>query len=180
MRVVNLSCNECGAPLVVPKSTNYVTCEFCGTQLHVVREGGAAYTEVQELSERTSQLEQDVARLKANDALERLDAEWQEEMQQYLVRSRRGEANIPTKGGAVFAVVAAGIFFLFWMRFAIRIAGRAPGGASAAMLIIGAMIVLGILGKGVSTFKKAGLYERRRAEYERRRREIVASIRGAE
>ncbi len=178
MRVVNLACNECGAPLVVPKSANYVTCEFCGAQLHVVREGGVAYTEIHELAERTERLEDDMARLKASEALNRLDADWQQEMKKYEVRQKNGEASIPSKQGAVFGAGVAAAFGVVWMIFAGGLVAGSPFGFAAVFPLFGLVFIVAAIGTGVMAYQKAEAYELRKAQYERERRKIIEAIRG--
>lgn len=167
MRVLNLNCNDCGAPLVVPRQTNYLTCEFCGTQLHVVREGGAAYTEIQELAERTGRLENDVAHLKRTDEIERLDRAWEREMETYKVSHGKGEeASIPTRTGALFGMGFVAVFGVIWTFFAMSMGGG--GFALFGVLFVGFAIVNGFYLAG-----KAEEYERRRREYLAERRRLM-------
>lgn len=169
MRVLNLSCNNCGAPLVVPKSTNYLTCEFCGTTLEVHRDGGAAYTSIRELAERTERLEVDVAQLKANDEIERLDREWEREMETYKVRSKDGEASIPTETGSMLGAGFGAVFGIFWTIFAASIGGGFF--AIFGLIVAGAAVM-----NGMSHANKAREYQQRRQEYEERRRALMERI----
>ena len=39
-KLLNLSCNHCGAPLQVPEETKYLTCTYCSSRLQVEHSGG--------------------------------------------------------------------------------------------------------------------------------------------
>ena len=45
---MRVTCNQCGAPLEVPSTIQYVTCADCGTTLKIQRHGRAVYSEAYE------------------------------------------------------------------------------------------------------------------------------------
>lgn len=90
MRVQALSCNNCGAPLDVPESSNYITCSHCGSRLIVRRTDSAAYTEVlNRIDERTERMSGDLAVIRLHNELERLDREWQHAEQTFTTRAEK-------------------------------------------------------------------------------------------
>jgi hypothetical protein len=118
-----LTCNNCGAALDIPASANFVTCVFCGSRLAVKSNASVVDTEVlQQLDERTQRLSTDVQQLQLESELERIDREWEQERQPYLLSSPTGatfEPTIPwallTVGvAAIFAGVVALLFFTLW------------------------------------------------------------------
>ncbi len=46
MDKINVNCNKCGTSLKVGKNTEYVTCGVCETQLHIIHEKNAFYTQI--------------------------------------------------------------------------------------------------------------------------------------
>ncbi|MCA8991687.1 MAG: hypothetical protein KDA69_09240 [Planctomycetaceae bacterium] len=109
MTTLPLNCNNCGAPLPVPESTRYLTCQFCHTQLEVVRDGNAAFTKVLDaLQERTEQISADVRRLELKNELLTLEHNWDRESERLKLRNKHGGTYEPSAALAVF-VIAVGI-----------------------------------------------------------------------
>ncbi|PQO45583.1 hypothetical protein [Blastopirellula marina] len=114
MKLIALNCQQCGAPLSVPEEVKHVTCMHCGTQLGVVHEGGAAYTEkLTELDERTSEIESQVEDLQRQRRLDALDREWKAAQQSLLIYEKDGQLFRPRKeqsytgisGSVIFAII---------------------------------------------------------------------------
>lgn len=84
-----------------------MTCMHCGTQLAVVHEGGAAYTEkLDQLAERTEKIEDKVDQLHRQQQIASLDREWELAQQGFLVKGKDGHTSIPSAGGAIFSCLA--------------------------------------------------------------------------
>ena len=168
MKLLTLTCNECGAPLEVPAKTKFLTCSYCSARLAVQHSSSAVYTEVLEtIGRRTEQLADDVETLKLQNRLLRLDREWSEERQRYLVHDKHGRQHVPgTAGGAIGVVMAVG-FGIFWI-----ITAGSMGAPGFIPLFGLAVIVIGVL-VGISHMGKAEAYRTARRRYERRRRELV-------
>src|ERR1051326_9391473 len=134
---------------------NYLTCNYCGSQLQVHREGGAVYTQVlADIDSRTQRIEQDVEQLRRNMDLEQLDREWEMRRQTLLVRNKDGSSDVPSAIGGVIGAVIAVAFGIFWMVVTSR--SGAPGFFPLfGLLIIGVGFVNAIV-----QFGKAGEYSR--------------------
>ncbi|MEZ5939913.1 MAG: hypothetical protein R3C18_00890 [Planctomycetaceae bacterium] len=117
MKTLPLNCNNCGAPLPVPDSTRYLTCQYCDTRLEVVRKGNAAFTKVLgELQERTDQISSEVRRLQLENELLKVEQSWERESRELGFQGQNGRASGPTvTGGAVFIILAVttAAFLLF-------------------------------------------------------------------
>ncbi|MCA8991686.1 MAG: hypothetical protein KDA69_09235 [Planctomycetaceae bacterium] len=108
MKTLPLNCNNCGAPLPVPESTRYLTCQFCDTRLEVVREGNAAFTKVLgELQERTDQISSEVRRLQLENELLKVEQNWDRESNDLKYRGQDGRGFEPSAAGGVFFIVLA-------------------------------------------------------------------------
>jgi DNA-directed RNA polymerase subunit RPC12/RpoP len=163
-QVVSVSCNHCGAPLEVPQGTHFVTCQHCGAKLQIHVSGGAAYTELLEsIDGRTKQIAEDVAVLKRQGELERLDREWANERANYLVHDKKGNASLPGAAGSLIGAIIAGVFGVIWTTAA------ASSGAPWFFCLFGVVFVAAAVASGVNGMVKAGQYEQARRRYEFRR-----------
>jgi len=167
MSVVSLRCNSCGAPLEAPQDARYLTCGFCGAQLQVQHSGSAYYTQVlEQLASRTDQLAEDVADLKLQSELERVDREWQHERMDLLVRDKSGQPRVPHKGASIAVMVVTTVIGLVWMSFAAGI------GAGPMALFGIAFIAVGVFA-GMRSMSKAHEYQQAHAAYQQRRRDVL-------
>ena len=174
MSIESLTCNKCGAPLDVPASVDFLTCGHCGSRLVVNRTGNAHYTEtIEQLSKRAERMEDDIDRLGLENDLERLEREWQQEREQYMVRGKDGSLTEP--GSAVASNVVIGAFC--GLLLLLTILYFAPWGAAAGPLWLAVLVFAGFIGWSIFDAKsKLSRYEAAIQEYERRRSEIVRQI----
>jgi hypothetical protein len=163
VRLETIACNQCGAPLSVAEAAQFVRCNHCAASLAVRRNESVTYTEVVEkLVEHTSKLAEQVAHLRYQNELERIDRDWQRERERHLIRHKDHAPTEPTRGAAIVgglvAVVVGAIGAI--------IGGSA--GAGAFVLFPLAFIVLGAVMAILGT-KKAEEFERVKSRYLSRR-----------
>jgi DNA-directed RNA polymerase subunit RPC12/RpoP len=168
MPVESVSCNNCGAPLEVSASTNYVTCGHCGSRLAIKRTASAVYTELLEkLDQKTDVMARQLAELRYHAELERLDREWEQQRRGFLTKDKHGNLHEPTTAGAVLGGVVMIGFGLF---FAV-----ASGGMGAPFLF--PLVGLGFAGFGayllITGPVKAREFQKAQAEYHRRRAAVT-------
>lgn len=171
MRLIALNCRNCGAPLQVPDDLKHVTCMHCGTQLAVVHEGGAAYTEkIDALAERTEQIEDKLDVLHREQKLAALDREWDKEQESFKMRSKDGSTHLPSKTGGIFSgVIACGIgIFVMTIDFG-NAGSQGPGGF---FVMLGFLFMIIGVGMTVWQLQKADAYEKAKRRYENRRQQI--------
>jgi uncharacterized Zn finger protein (UPF0148 family) len=126
MKLLALSCNQCGAPLEVPVKAKYVTCNFCSARLTVQRSDKVAYTEaIEEIQERKRQMSEDLNDLKRPSAVEDPDRSWRRRREPFMVRSEQGELSVPRKGTAIGIGASITIAGLLWMGFAMNMGAPA-------------------------------------------------------
>lgn len=111
MQMQSLTCNNCGAPLQVPESANYVTCNHCETQLVIHRTKDVTFTDkLDQLARTTDKLTEDVSRLVQQNKLDQLERQWAAEREKYFGTSKQGQKYMPSAGQmALGGVVAVGI-----------------------------------------------------------------------
>jgi len=172
MNIETLTCNSCGAPLQVPESANFVTCNHCSTQLAIRRSETATFTEqLDRLAEQTEHLSAKVDRLTVQNELAELDRAWDKERDTFMQTSKDGKRSLPSRGKAVFAGIAASVFGVVWIGIASRMnsVGGPPGGM---FQVFGGLIILLGVSSSFWQFAKAGQYEDAERRYRRRRDDL--------
>lgn len=177
MNLIPLNCRNCGAPLQVPGDLKHVTCMHCGTQLAIVHEGGAAYTEkLDALVEWTGQIEDKLDDLHREQKLAALDREWDKAQEDFMIRGKNGTTHLPSKGASVVAGIGGlgmGIVAMV-IGFGMTSGGGDSLGGPLFILIGFAVLVVGI-GAMVWQFDRADAYEKAKQRYKQRREQIRRS-----
>lgn len=164
MSLEAIACNQCGAPLAVPEAANYVTCNHCGASLAVRRDTSVTYTEVVEkLAAHTSKLAKEVAELRYQNELARIDREWEIERRQYLVERKNGAPTEPTSESAIIR----GLLFAVAGIVVGALMGSNGGGLAA--LAIGFVVAVAGIVSALQGAQKAADFERARLAYVARR-----------
>jgi DNA-directed RNA polymerase subunit RPC12/RpoP len=115
MRLVSLTCNQCGAPLEVPEKVQFVTCAYCSARLTIHHSGNAVYSEsLDEIEKRTAEIADDLETIKLQNELESLDRQWMLDRERYKVKGEDGHYSVPGQAGSIVAMVVAAGFGLFW------------------------------------------------------------------
>jgi len=171
MNLIPLNCRNCGAPLQVPADLKHVTCMHCGTQLAIVHEGGAAYTEkLDELSERTEQIEEKLDELHREQKLAALDREWDKAQEGFKFRRKDGSTYLPSKGGSILSgIIGIGMGIVAMVVGLGMSSGNDPGGIFVLFGL--AAMCIGV-GTTVWQFHQADAYESAKRRYQQRRRQI--------
>jgi len=168
MEIVLVNCNGCGAALDVGPDTRFVTCAQCGARLAVKRSATAAYTEILEgLDRKTDAIAEKLATIERQNELERIDREWEQEREQYLLTGRHGTKSEPNAAMGVVMAVVVGGFGLFWTVGAV---GAGGGGIAFLGLIFVAFAVI----FGYTSVMKAQAFEAAEQRYRKRRAAALA------
>ena len=133
MNLETIACNQCGAPLSVPEGAKFVTCNHCHANLAVRRNDSVRYTEmVEKIAEHTANLAEQVAHLRYQNELERIDREWQHQREMFMITDKNGARHEPTEaaGSIVFVLVIA--FGIFWTLIAGAMFPHSPCSASCS------------------------------------------------
>ena len=160
MRVITLSCNQCGAPLEVSHRAKFVTCNFCTARLEIKREAGSTWTE--ELEELRSELR----KLKSRAELTKYDERWKLSRRRLMNRQKNGEFTIPTRTGAL------AIFFVFFAPLSFVFAFHPDGNVLVGLIFL----LVGIVVKKYQ-FSKADRFAEARDRYWKGRRNLIKRLR---
>lgn len=191
MSINSLLCNSCGATLAVTPTTRYVTCSHCQAHLRVHQSESSLFTEV------TTEAEQ-LEHSSVQDALARLDQEWQREREKYMVIDRYGRQYFPEvgasnvldfarSGGVMYSGIPMIILGLAWIAFAIWLTGDAPIPLRIFVPLVGALFCWFGLSSTMGMSKmirqiqeeyeqKAAQYQQAHAAYQARRKELEQAM----
>lgn len=161
--VEELRCNNCGAPLQVPTSANFVTCNHCRTQLAVRRDATASYTEaLEQVSQQTEALTEQVKYLTYQNELAALDRQWETERQRYMVQDKHGRRHVPSETGAVIGGVLMGLVGVVMTGMAVNSGLGGPG-------LVGVIVMIAAVIVTMYGFSKAQAYRAAYRRYHMRR-----------
>lgn len=171
LKVIDVSCNHCGATLQVDEKTRFVTCSYCHSRLAIEHSNSAIFTQVLErIEESTGHMAGNLELLRLQNELEQLDREWMMARESLMVAGRDGQRSEPSVMAGIvtifFGIVGGGL----WTVFASR-AGAPSFFAMFGFLFIGLCVFAGI-----NIMGKAGQFDTRRQTYEVRRQSLIREI----
>jgi predicted phage tail protein len=181
MKLQDLTCNRCGAPLKVPQEANFVTCNHCSTQLAVRRTEHVAFTEqLDKLAEKTDRLSERIDDLSQHTEVAALDRQWAMEQSNFLVSDKHGSQHLPSEGGAIGGGIMITVFGCLWTAMALGITSSAPSSgpfvvAKFVFPLFGVCFVLSGIVLSLSQYSKARDYRQASRRYRRRRAEILGN-----
>lgn len=131
-------------------------------------------TSDQPTADDVSKLEAELAELRAEKELERIDREWEAERQQFMWVDKHGLKHVPTTGGAMAGGGVAAAFGAVWTVFAISITSSGPSFGPFAVAkvffpLVGIAITIGAIAMAFVGARKATEYEKAHAAYQARR-----------
>jgi hypothetical protein len=121
-----------------------------------------------------------LAEVRYQNELERIDREWQIEKEKYMVADKYGRRHIPTAGAGKGIALVGGVFGTFWTIMALSITSGAPdfGPFMIAKLffpLFGVAFTVGAIWGGMHMVKKAKAYDEAFAAYQKRRAAVKAA-----
>ncbi|MCI0703849.1 MAG: hypothetical protein L0241_22545 [Planctomycetia bacterium] len=119
-------------------------------------------------------LGEQLAEVRYQNELERIDREWEIEKEKYMLTGRYGRRYLPTTGLGLGTAAGGGIFGAFWTVMAFAITSGAPDVgpfqiAKVFFPLFGVVFTIGSIIYGVHMIQKANAYEQAFAEYKSRR-----------
>jgi DNA-directed RNA polymerase subunit RPC12/RpoP len=187
MELIAVTCNHCGAPLEVPDSARFVTCRYCNSRLEVKRTESSVSTQVlEEIDRNTAAMAEDLAVIRRETELERLDREWSQRREVLGIRGKDGSVGTPTAAMGILVMVVMGGFGLIWTIVALAVTGvmafgahsmGVPGALSLLPCIFplfGIFFVALAIFLGVKTIGSAGKYQEEARAYQQRRAQLLA------
>jgi hypothetical protein len=174
MKITKVCCQGCGADLEVDEDIRFVNCNYCGARLEVVHDSTTTHTRLLEkLEKRSDEMAGDLKVIRLQNDLEKLDREWDREMEGFMVTGENGERSIPSTGGSIVGGVVAIVAGVIWMGFAGSI------GAPGPFVMFGFVFIGFALFGMVRRSAKAGNYQSAHERMQGRRARLVAQIESA-
>jgi hypothetical protein len=175
-----LNCNACGALIPVPSTARYAACNRCGEHLVVHRTEAASYTEIAPRHERGRdpddvrwrEVEQRLDDLARDNALMRLDRDWERKRERFMMYGRYGRRQMPNVASAVVCLVIGGGIGVAAAAVALfSLINNQPGGL---FCLLPASIPAAILiFTGFYQFTRAKQYQAAQEDYRRRREAML-------
>lgn len=159
-----VTCDFCGAQIVVTPSTSEIACRRCERQLHTSQfESSNLANSFESLHEQNEALLEEVSRLKKRNQIADLDREWDRKKETFFVSTKRGK-RVPSRGRAIFGGIFGSAF---------SIAFASIGGASFPPLIgVGAVLLAISIFSMLYELGKADSLESAQTKYRNRRRRL--------
>jgi hypothetical protein len=147
--------------------------EFERAKAAVLAGGAAPARESPVVEHLTEQL----AEVRYQNELARIDREWEIEREQYMMTDKYGNRQVPTPGMSLVMAVVIGIFGIGWtiMAFSITSSGPQEGGFevfSCLFPLFGIVFTCVGIGVGINAYAKAQKYQEALAAYQRRRAQV--------
>lgn len=119
-------------------------------------------------------LGEQLAEVRYQNELARIDREWEQEKERYTVPGQHGRREIPTAGAGVGGGIVIGVFGVIWTAMAVAITGSAPNFgpfaiAKLAFPLFGVLFTAGGIWMGIHVYRKADAYNKAFAAYQQRR-----------
>jgi hypothetical protein len=118
-----------------------------------------------------------LAEVRYQNELARIDREWEADSQKYYLSSRYGQRYLPTPGMGIGIAVVSGVFGLLWTVMAVAITGSAPDVgpfviAKIVFPLFGVGFIVAGIAYGIYCYSRAQEYQKALAAYQARRRDV--------
>lgn len=174
IQAIKVCCQGCGADLQFADGIRFLTCNFCGSRLEIVREATTTHSRLlDELHRKTDRMEGKLRLLELQNELELLDRNWDRYRESCLTRDPQGGFIEPNLAGSQVlgygALTLGGVILLFCLANL----NTTNGAQSLFFVII-------LAGFGIhqlrSSSEKARSFNGAKISYQLRRSTLIRSI----
>jgi hypothetical protein len=174
MKITKVCCQGCGADLQVDETVRYVTCNYCHARLEVVHDPSVTHTRLMEKLEKTTErMAENLRVIELQNDLERMDREWDQRRENFMVTGKHGQRSLPTSAGSVVGGVFAAVFGVIW------IGAAGSMGAPLPFVLFGVVFVGFAIFNAVNGASRANAHQSAEASYRRQRGELIRRIEAA-
>lgn len=174
VKAVKVCCQGCGADLQLAADIRFLTCNFCGSHLEIVRDSTTTHTRLlDELQRKTERMEGKLRLLELQNELELLDRNWDRYRESCLTRDNQGGLVEPSLAASLVlgwgAIGLGGVILLFCL-----FNWNGGQGSNGLIFVIG-FIVFGVYHLLMGA-DKARSFEGARTSYQLRRNTLIRAI----
>ena len=177
MKITKVCCQGCGADLQVDENVRYVTCNYCHARLEVVHDTSVTHTRLMEqIHESTQRMAGNLGVIELQNDLERLDREWEQQKEGYMVRGKNGNRYLPSAGGSIFQGAITIVFGIFWMSATSGFFDRGAPGVFSIFPLFGLLIIGGGIYTIFSGSSKASAHQAAEQDFQQQRARLIRQI----
>ena len=127
MKITKVCCQGCGADLQVDETIRFATCNYCHARLEIVHDPTVTHSRLLETIGRTTErMAGNLRVIELQNDLERLDREWADRRETFMVTGKNGHRSIPTEAGSMIGGVFMVIMGVVVLVVTMNIGGPAP------------------------------------------------------
>jgi len=127
VKITKVCCQGCGADLQVDESIRFATCNYCHARLEIVHDPTVTHTRLlEDIGRTTEKIAGNLRVIELQNDLERLDREWADHRESFMVTGKNGHRSIPTEAGSMIGGVFAVIVGVVVLIATVNIGGPAP------------------------------------------------------
>jgi DNA-directed RNA polymerase subunit RPC12/RpoP len=92
IKAISVACQNCGSPLKLAEGLRFVTCNYCASELEIVRDESSTHSVVlKRLEAKMDATDRRLRLMEARLDLERLEQEWGKSKEVYMIRGKNGD-----------------------------------------------------------------------------------------
>lgn len=176
-KAVKVCCQGCGADLQLADGIRFLTCNFCGSRLEVVRDPTTTHTRLlDEIHRKTENMEGRLRVIELQNEIELLDRNWERYRESCLIRGKDGTLSEPSLAAA--QVIGVGSLIIGGVILLLCLSNWNSGGASMGLIFVVGFIIFGAFNLIHGT-ETARSYEGARVTYQLRRNTLLKAIQKA-
>ena len=169
MKITKVCCQGCGADLQVDDSIRFATCNYCHARLEIVHDPTVTHTRLlEDIGRTTERMAGNLRVIELQNDLERLDREWADSRESFMVTSKNGHRSIPTEAGSM---IGGGLMVVMGIVVLVVTANMGGPGPLFGLAFIGIAIFSMISG----TSKATG-YRNAESAFTSRRDDLIRQI----
>jgi hypothetical protein len=169
MKITKVCCQGCGADLQVDESIRFATCNYCHARLEIVHDPTVTHTRLlEDIGRTTERMAGNLRVIELQNDLERLDREWADHRESFMVTGKNGHRSIPTEAGSM---IGGGLMVVMGIVVLVVTANMGGPGPLFGLAFIGIAIFSMISG----TSKATG-YRNAESSFTSRRDDLIRQI----
>ena len=171
MKITKVCCQGCGADLQIDETIRFATCNYCHARLEIVHDSTVTHTRLlEDIGRTTERMAGNLRVIELQNDLERLDREWENRRESFMVTGKHGHRSLPSEAGSIAGGVIAIVGGIVWMSFA------AGMGAPFPFPLFGLLFIGFAIFGMINGSSKASGYRDAESSFNERRNDLIRRI----